>query len=281
MKFLALFLTCLIWLGLMPAWAATTIDVANVRELVAQIGSHRELRLAPGTYNLGEVEQLAGQTGGGRMYNGGLLVYEVQDLTLVGSGAGQTKIISPFMESNVLTFTDCSDIQVKDLNIGHTVIPGGCQGDAVLVRDSRNLKFIRTDIYGCGQYSLTLRGVDNILVKDSKLHDSSYGLLDTTDVHKGRFVNTQFIHNGKLSAINTDQIVDLSFDGCRFFIDPNRKVYSYKHIPLKEYAARYSLCSQSQNTLEGSNRKLCFKNCEFSNVDPAEFALLKAEGVTF
>jgi hypothetical protein len=280
MKFITLFLTCLIWLGLLPAWAATTIDVANVQELVAQIGSHRELRLAPGTYDLGGVAQPAAQTGS-RIYNGGLLIYEVQDLTLVGSGAGQTKIISPFMESNVLTFTDCADIQVKDLSVGHTVVPGGCQGDAVLVNDSRNLKFIRTDIYGCGQYSLTLRFVDNILVQDSKLHDCSYGLLDATIVHKGRFVNTQFIHNGKLSAINANHAVNLSFDGCRFFIDPDRKAYSYKQIPIKEYVAHYSLCSQARNVLEASDRKLRFKHCEFSNVDPAEFGLLKSEGVTF
>lgn len=95
MKFITLFLTCLLWLGLLPAWAATTIDVANVQELVAQIGSHRELRLAPGTYDLSEVEQPAVQTGS-RIYNGGLLIYEVQDLTLVGSGAGLDEDYFPF-----------------------------------------------------------------------------------------------------------------------------------------------------------------------------------------
>ena len=45
--------------------------------------------------------------------------------------------------------------------------------------------------------------------------------------------------------------------------------------------AHYSLCSQARNVLEASDRKLHFKHCEFSNVDPAEFGLLKSEGVTF
>ena len=280
MKWLTMVLTCLFWACLIPAWAATIIDVANVQELVAQIGPHHELHLAPGTYNLGDIGRAKGITGV-RIYNGGLQINGVSDFKLVGSGAGKTKIISPFVESDVLAFADCSDIQVKDLSVGHRVVPGGCQGDAVYIRDSQNVEFVRTNLYGCGQYSLTLRFVDNILVRDSKLHDCSYGLLDAYMVRNGKFVDSQFVHTGKLSAINTKGTTTMSFEGCQFFIDPTRKAFSYEKIPVKEYIAQYSLCSKRNNKPVQSMRKLSFTNCGFTHVSSSEIELLKSEGVTF
>ena len=280
MKWLTMVLTCMFWLCLVPAWAATKIDVANVQELMAQIGSHHELHLAPGTYNLGAVAQTKGMTGI-RIYNGGLQINGLYDFKLIGSGAGKTKIISPFVESDVLTFAECSDIQIKDLSVGHRVVPGGCQGDALYIRNSQNVELVRTDLYGCGQYSLTLRYVDNILVRDSNLHDSSYGLLDAFMVRNGKFVNNRFLHTGKVSALNIKGTTTMSFEGCRFSIDPTRKAYSYEKIPLKEYIAKYSLCSKWYNKPAQSIRQLSFINCEFTHVDPLEIELLKSEGVTF
>lgn len=280
MKLWTLFLTCLFCFSLMPVWAAMKIEVTNVYDLVTHIGSHRELHLAPGTYDLGKVSNLQGEAAR-RMYNGGLMVYEIHDFKLVGSGTGQTKIISPVMESNVLTFAECSDIQVKDLSIGHRVVPGGCQGDAVFIRNSQNLEFNRTDIYGCGQYSLTLRFVDNLLVKDSRLHDCSYGLLDADTVCQSKFVNTDFVHTGKLSALNTNQITAMSFEKCRFFIDLHRKAFSYEGIPEQEYVAKYSLCARPHNQPWPSAGQFSFKHCQFSHVDPLEIELLKGEGVIF
>ena len=280
MKLFAFVLSCLLFFSLTPAWAAMEIEVANVQELVAQIGSNRELRLAPGTYDLGEAMPARGKSARCTI-DTGLAIYNVHDLKLVGSGAGETKIISPIVESDVLTFTECSNIQVKDLSVGHRVIPGGCQGDAVVVRDSRNVEFLRTDLYGCGQFSLTLRFVDNILVKDSKLHDCSYGLVDSYGVRNGKFVDTQFDHTGKLSAINISNVAVMSFENCRFFIDPNRKAFSYENIPAKECVAYYSLCSKRHKKQSLSARKLSFTKCEFSHVNLMEINLLKEEGVTF
>lgn len=280
MKLITLLLTCLFCFSLAPVWAAMEINVANVQELVAQIGSHRTLKLAPGTYNLGEVTQIKGQNSK-RIHNGGLMIYDVNDLKLVGNGAGRTKILSPFAESDVLSFNGCSDIQVKSLSIGHRIVPQGCQGDAVYIRDCQNLEFTETDIYGCGQYSLTLRFVDNIQVKDSNLHDCSYGLIDAYMVRNGKFVDTKFVHTGKQSAINTNGSTEMTFENCRFFIDPNRKPFSYEGTPLKEYVAKYSLCSEPQKEQVPGTRSLTFKNCQFSHVDPVEIKLLKNEGVTF
>ena len=101
MKLFAFVLSCLLFFSLTPAWAAMEIEVANVQELVAQIGSNRELRLAPVTYDLGEAMPARGKSARCTI-DTGLAIYNVHDLKLVGSGAGETKIISPIVESDVL-----------------------------------------------------------------------------------------------------------------------------------------------------------------------------------
>jgi hypothetical protein len=73
----------------------------------------------------------------------------------------------------------------------------------------------------------------------------------------------------------------MSFEGCQFFIDPNRKAFSYEKIPLKKYITKYSLCSKRNDKPTQQLRRLRFINCGFTHVNPLEIELLKSEGTVF
>ena len=285
MKKLALVLACLFYLSPVQAWAATELTITNVQELLAGLGSHRILHLAPGTYNLQGVERQTG-TAVRRFHNHGLFLIDVQDLKLIGSEAAQTRIISPYAEEEVLTLHNCTDVQIEGLSIGHTTAAGGCQGDAVLVSNSSKIHFVKDDLYGCGQFALTLDNVTGLWVQDSVLHDGTYGLLNAGAVQDGHFTSTSFVHRGKLSALNlfadaTAQSPALSFTQCQFQIDPQRRAFNYEGLPVQEFITKHSLLSRPFQQPAFPVTDLAFTNCSFIQVKQAEFELLKHDGVNF
>ncbi len=285
MKKLALVLACLFSCCQVQAWAESELAVTNVQELLAGIGSHRVLRLAPGTYNLQGVERQTG-TAVRRFHNHGLFLVGVENLKLVGSEAAQTRILSPYTEDEVLTLHDCTDVQIEGLSIGHTAAAGGCQGDAVLVSNSSKINFVKDDLYGCGQFALTLDNVTGLWVQDSVLHDGTYGLLNAGTVQDGHFTGTSFVHRGKLSALNlfaetNTQSPALSFTQCQFQIDPRRKAFSYEGLPVQEFMAKHSLLSKPFQQPHFTVTGLTFTNCSFTHVKRVEFEQLQQEGLSF
>lgn len=285
MKKFALFLACLFCLCQTHAWAETELVVTNVQELLTNIGSHRVLRLAAGTYNLEGIIRTKGEAVQ-RYHNHGLFLVNLQDLKLVGSGAEQTRIVSPYLEEEVLTVHGCTGIKLENLSIGHTATPGGCLGDSVLISKSAGVQLSRDDIYGCGRFALVLDDVNGLLVQDTVLHDCTYGLVNAGQVQNGSFVNTSFAHKGKLSALNLFAEADnvkttLTFDKCRFSIDTSRKAFSYEGLPVQEFVTKHSLLSRPFEKPNFPVTGLSFTNCSFENVQAVELEQLRTDGAQF
>jgi hypothetical protein len=271
-------LLCLLFLLPVQARAETEFEVKNVPQLLAGIGSNRVVRLAPGTYNLTDMVRTTG-TAARRYHNHGLFLEGLRNFKLLGSGAAKTRIVSPYETDEVLTVLDCTNIQVEGVSVGHTVQPGGCMGDAVLVSNSAGVSFVKTDLYGCGQFGLALKKVNGLVVRDSVLHDCTYGLVNAGAVRQGRFMKTRFEHKGKLAALNTfmgldsQKPLELTFENCSFNIDPARKPFSYQKTPFIR-----SLLSRPSDKQNFPAAGFSFANCRFTNVKQEELSKLQKDG---
>ena len=280
MKKLALLLTAVLLSLNAIALAGSEITVHGMSELLRNLGSDRVIHLAPGTYNLAEAWE-AGKAGEPWIKYNALNLHHLRNLTLVGAGAGQTEFLSPFLKDDVLTLEHCQGVKIQGIKIGHVARPGGCQGDAVQIWDSEDITFLRTDIYGCGQYGLVLREVDNLQVKDSTIRNCTYGLLNMSGAHGANFTRTRFTHDGEMSLITLAQgRQELNFQDCRFVVDLQREVFVPGKETARGYASRHSLFGNLELNL-ASTRHLIFKDCDFSNIEETEFARLKNCGVSF
>ena len=119
--------------------------VSTVDELLHSLGDNRTIYLAPGTYDLTKAQGYGwGQTAEyywEEVEDGYELVIDILNgLTLVGEGpAGEVNIVTTPRSAEVIKFNGCSNLELKNLTVGHTVMPDACQGAVVYFYGCRNV----------------------------------------------------------------------------------------------------------------------------------------------
>lgn len=273
------------------AFAQLEIRVDNATDFVHKLGSDRIIRLEPGTYDLSRVQCSAL----GRAYRDefrGITLKNVQNLTIIGEGDKPVSIVTPNVEETVLTFSECKNLALRNLKIGHTIQPRGCEGDALALLGVQGAKLDRMDLYGCGQFCLVMSRSGDIVVDNSYIHDCTYSLLEMESVGTVRFNKTRFVHDGALEAFyvgysDAKTPLELSFKGCDILVDRQRNVFSPLPKEKTEYAAKHSLFGiYYQNLLfhrfhRSARINTSFEKCQFRGVDPLEMKLLQENGVNF
>mgnify|MGYP001363721230 CR=1 FL=1 len=281
LKTLALFLT-LIMVSTGTAFATQEITVSSMVELLDSIGSDRIIYLTPGTYKLDDALGFATRKSK-NIYQRMMYISEVNNLKIIGPSIGKTELISPYSESTVLLIKDCRNLELRNFSIGHVKRPKGCEGDALSIEASRNVKLANMDIYGCGANGLTLRDVRQLEVKASYIHHCTYNLLAFSEVWDSTFRDTKFIHDGNFSVLSTtEEIRGLEFYNCKFIVDPAREVFTPRQDADEiEYAAKYSLLAQHYAKNWWDKEEIGFRDCAFTNINSLEIAQLRTKGIRF
>ncbi len=174
--------------------ATTTVEegeilVTNVDEFLAAIAPDTTIVLAPGTYNLTTAFNYGtGSTdyytwGGG--YDGyELVLNNVDNLTIRGSGRLTTTLETDPRFSQVLVALNCTNLTLEDFTAGHTVARGECSGGVVFLQNCSVVNLQRLGLFGCGTIGLNTIGCTHVTVSDSEIYDcsSSAFQLESTNV---------------------------------------------------------------------------------------------------
>ena len=140
----------------------TVVEVSTVDELLAAIGPHTTILLAPGEYDLSaassyghvsdnpcyawvQVPQSDEKTPGFE-----LQVLGVEGLTLRGAGEGETTLAALPRYANVLHFLNCRDLRLEKLTAGHTTAPGFCMGGVLNFEVCSDIDVDACGLFGCG-----------------------------------------------------------------------------------------------------------------------------------
>ena len=110
----------------------------------------------------------------------GFTVTGVKGLKISGGGkkASDTELITAARYVTVLTFENCSDLELSNFTAGHTD-GAECFGDVIDLVDVRNVNMSKLDLYGCGVHALTAAGdLGNYIIKNCTLRDCSENSLE-------------------------------------------------------------------------------------------------------
>lgn len=192
------------------------IHVTNAEELVAAIGSDREIYLEPGDYVLSKSE-LYGQVNGDDYYwssvfDGYELVIEnVRNLTLRGAGADQVQILTTPRYANVLSFINCENIALNGITLGHTEAPGECAGGVLHLLYTDTVAISDCSLFGCGILGIRGEFVRWMDVDRTEIHDCSDGAvwLFTSDSCHFRDCN---IHDNGSNLYVVEDCTDILLD---------------------------------------------------------------------
>lgn len=188
-KFLALLLTCVMVLGLAacgtPAApsateaASETVTVSNIDEFLAALGSCRTIVMEPGYYCLSDAADYGKETGSVAYdwedtYDGyELTLKEVQELTIIGGGMGKTVLEALPRQADVLTLTNCNDVTLQGITIGHVEMAEGCEGGVIRLDNCTDVRLEGLGLYGCGTDGVLADDCRDITVSGCHIYDCS------------------------------------------------------------------------------------------------------------
>ena len=159
------------------------IYVSTAGQFLEAIAPDAVIELAPGTYNLTEYLREASDNISdyvSRSFTDGYQaeIYNVTGLTIRGEKGGKIEVVAEPRYSDVLYFSNCSDIAVENITFGHTIEPGNCEGAVLAFDYCQNISLAALDLYGCGTYGVEADHTADISLKDCIIRECSYGLVD-------------------------------------------------------------------------------------------------------
>ncbi len=177
------------------------VTVSTVDELLAAIGSDKEITLAPGTYDLttakdyGQIPSSPAYTWN-RISDGyELCVAGIQNLTIRGSGKDQASIVTRPRYANVVSFSDCGNLRLEGFTAGHTEEKGlMCTGGVIHLENTKHVVIDGAGLYGCGTMGVDGWNCEGIQVSNCEIYDCSYSGISFTDTKDITVENTSF-HN--------------------------------------------------------------------------------------
>ena len=159
------------------------IYVSTAGQFLEAIAPDAVIELAPGTYNLTEYLREASDNISdyvSRSFTDGYQaeIYNVTGLTIRGEKGGKIEVVAEPRYSDVLYFSNCSDIAIENITFGHTIEPGNCEGAVLAFDYCQNISLAALDLYGCGTYGVEADHTADISLKDCIIRECSYGLVD-------------------------------------------------------------------------------------------------------
>ena len=235
--------------------AAATVH--NIAELLEAIAPGAEIVMAPGFYNMSDTLEEIWTTDGEDWnaaheyvqlrdcYDGTEVVIQNADnLSLSGGGAmADTEIVIEPRYGTVLNFTNCSNLKLSGLTLGHTDT-GDCSGSVVGLSACKNVELRDMDLYGCGVIGLECAdGAGDVYAYDCVIRDCAYGPLDlyggegTFEFHNCVLTGSDGggYYNGEVNA-------EIAFYNCTFGQQESNYWYFFDDVTFED-------CTWSEITL--------------------------------
>lgn len=173
------------------------IHVATVDELLAAIAPDTVIYLDSPLYDLSTATAY-GSYGGDYYtwlseYDGpGLSITGVDNLSLVSENGAE--IVAHPRYVDVLRFSNCSDLSLSGLTLGHTEEPGACSGNVVGLYGCSDVALDACRLYGCGVVGLYAVESERVNVADTEIYDCSSSAVNMYAV-SGAQLNNCNIHD--------------------------------------------------------------------------------------
>lgn len=198
---------------------AKVYEVSNMKELILALGDNRTIKVLPGEYGSytnydyyeyidiypkGKWEKLhdyfyiQGDEGGA--------IAGVENVTIEGvpdKDGEQLDFISTSTYLSVLELVNCSNIQIKNLNMGHKETSEGCSGSVVILNECSNIEFDNTTLFGCGLNGLVAYNCKDLKIKNSTIRDCTYYVIRLSQCEDVVIENT-IIKNDYCSILSTE-----------------------------------------------------------------------------
>lgn len=217
-----------------------TITVSTVEQFYEAISSNCTLQLEPGDYILSNLkpnhqrkdvyfDDMSPEENEVRPYND-FIISRIDNLKIVGLGSPPPRILTASTHAHVLQFRNCRNITLENIEAGHAPEQGTCRGGVLVFAGSEDITVEGCILFGSGIRGISAYLVNNLLVKETTIHDCNQGIIHIA---------------------TSDGIL---FRNCLF---QNNKGYIYRPYTKAENSGAIHI--------EPDSRFIEFRNCQFRN----------------
>ncbi len=194
------------------------VTVYNATQLVSALSSDRDIKLMPGIYNLSEVSRDTKLSNGVSWENvndgRGLKLSGIKNLRLEGIGSSVAEIVSESGYADVIFFSNCSDISISNLKLGHKLKSGVCFGAVTKFDGCSNVKIATTTFSGSGTMGIDAENTSKMSVSSSIIENCSEAIMSLSGVTDSTFRQTTFRNNRGSDMFVIEGCSSIVFDYC-------------------------------------------------------------------
>ena len=246
--------------------------VYTAQEFVDSINHNRKIILGAKYYDFSDVDISKNALLQKQMYGRkGFVFNGIYNLSI----EGKAEIVIADLSSVVLSFTNCSNLTLTGLTVGH-INPSNtysCEGAVLYLNNCKDITVTECKLFGCGSIGIDADNTTGLKVIDSEIYDCTYTGLSlsksTATFENCRIYDLPFSD----SVMNIDAST-VSFNSCTFS-QTNVTINSFDKcfIDVWDYAGISSIsfngCTIVNNIFSNiateSAQNIIFKNCTFSN----------------
>lgn len=202
------------------------ITVNNADEFINAIGSDRTIQLSGNTLYLSNVSpSTKGTNYKFEQVNDGyeLSIFGVNNLKIVGLGEKPVKILTKPTYGNVVSFSNCTNISIENVDAGHGPEKGVCSGGVFRIINSNNFFINSSIMYGCGTEGIYADNVSNLKCTNSTIRSCSNSIMSLYNCNEIEFNKCTFNDNSNYDQININNCINVKFQSC--VIENNQTIY--------------------------------------------------------
>lgn len=218
----ALLLVCFCTVTFAQKIKPRTVTVASMDELMKEIESNKIIKIKAERLLLSNLKNVNSSLISLQTVFDGLQVEikNVKNLSIEGILSKPTKMLTATRYANVLTFRDCENISISNIEAGHSPAQGYCTGGVLAFYNCRNVNVSNSLLFGSGTEGLTLQSVIDAKFEKVTIRSCTYGIMTLTNVRNAAFNYCRFTDNQEFDLINISDSESISYTQCQF--DYNR-----------------------------------------------------------
>lgn len=153
--------------------------VSNVNEFLDAIGSDTIIIMEDGNYDLNKADSYGVKGNSYCAWEDGfednyeLVIRNVSNLTIQGASTENTLIETNSPWTNVIRFSGCSNVTLRDFTAGHLKEINACSAGVLEFIKCREIRIERCGLFGCGTVGVTANNCEKIQMIDSSVYECS------------------------------------------------------------------------------------------------------------
>lgn len=278
------------------------VKVTTVDEFLAAIAPDANILLEAGSYNLCDASDYGQKKATGyytweEEYDGySLVIRDVENLTISGSGIHSTQLVTMPRWADVLTLRNCTGVGLSGITMGHIDGYGECSGGVLTVDNSTKVDMNRLGLYGCGVIGLEVYTSTDVTMTDCDIYECSSSAVSMADsenvtVSGCRMYTIGREYYGGWTYLDVSNCRNVMVSDCQmtdsslyYLASVNQSQVTVKNNQFKNNRTEggaFQITGEGVvldgNQFDGTNVRFWFANSDFTAVDSKGNALTEAK----